>query len=161
MRLAYHPASVVKRTRFVLLFVSALVMVGATCTNETTTTTTPPSPTGSPLPTVDVPVDFVEGEYTYENFGVVVHLSWDGGAGEMTIENGSGKLLETPGLYAVTREQTQVPADIPDAAPIPAGEQVTLEVVFPDSLSHDDAGLIALTFGDDNWGALAPVIKEK
>jgi hypothetical protein len=149
-------------TRSFTLFLAALSLAaaGASCTGETTTTTTDASPTGSPLPTVDVPVDFVPGEFVYVNNDVKVSLSWEGGTGEMTIENASGHELGTPGLYAVTREQTEVPAEIPDAAPIPDGQSVTLEVSFPDSLDAADAGLIAILFGEENWGAFSPVIEE-
>lgn len=137
-----------------------LGVAGASCTGDTTTTTTDASPTGSPLPTVDIPVDFVPGEFVYVNNDVTVHLSWEGGTGELTIENGSGQELAAPSLYAVTPQQQQVSAEIPGAAAIPDGDSVTLEVTFPDSLEGADAGLIALVFGDENWGALSPVIEE-
>jgi hypothetical protein len=88
-----------------------------------------------------------------------VDLTWEGGVGELSIENGSGEDLGAPGLYAVTQQQEHVDATVTDAAPIPDGGSATLQVTFPDSLKAADAGLIAILFGDENWGALSPVIE--
>jgi hypothetical protein len=136
----------------------AVALAGVACTAEGDVATPPPSPDESPLPTVDVDVRFVEGEYEYEKNDVTVALSWNGGTGELTVDNGSGAELGSPSLYAVTPQQTQVLAEIAEAAPIADGGSATLAVAFPDSLRPEDAGLVAIRFGDQNWGALSPVV---
>jgi hypothetical protein len=114
------------------------------------------SPTA--LPTVDQPVDFVPGEWTYENNGVTVAFSWD--SGELTVENGSGQELGEPGLYAVTQTQQRVDADVADATAIDDGGSVTLTVAFPGDLQLEDVGMVAIVFGEQNWGALSPVVAD-
>ena len=144
----------------------ALVPAAAGCTGSTsssTTSTSGTSETPSSLPTSDLgPVQFVEGEYSYENEGVTVDLTWKGdGPGTLKVDNGSGTDLQAPRLYAVTAADQEIPATVTDAATIPDGESVTLQVSFPASLKLADAGLIVLEFGDQNWGALSPVIKSE
>lgn len=145
----------------------ALVPAGVACTSDTSSTTTSTSgetgTTPTSLSTSDLgPVQFAEGEYGYENEGVTVALTWKGdGPGTLKVDNGSGGDLQAPGLYAVTAADQEVPANVANAATIPDGDSVTLQVSFPTSLKPADAGLIVLEFGDQNWGALSPVIKSE
>ena len=44
-----------------------------------------------------------------------------------------------------------------DAATIPDGESATFQVTFPDDVDERTVGLVILSFGDSNYGALAPV----
>ncbi len=43
------------------------------------------------------------------------------------------------------------------AAPIPDGESATFEVAFPADVDERTIGLVALLFGDANYGLFAPV----
>jgi hypothetical protein len=143
----------------VLALALALAPSAVGCTGDATPTvvaTDGTSPTV--LPTVDQPVDFVPGEWTYENNGVTVAFSWD--TGGLTVENGSGQELGEPGLYAVTQTQQRVDADVADAAPIDDGASVTLTVAFPGDLQLEDVGMVAIVFGEQNWGALSPVVAD-
>jgi hypothetical protein len=92
---------------------------------------------------------------------VSVQFEWNGsGPGTLTIDNGSGGDLQSPRIYAVTPTGAEVHAMVANSKPIPDGDKVTLHVTFPPSLKPEDAGLIALLFGGQNWGALSPVVTE-
>jgi hypothetical protein len=158
-----HP---MHRLWLLLVVMTLAVPAGVACTSATTSTSTSASaasPAPTSLATVDTgPVQFEEGEYSYENEGVTVMLTWKGdGPGELTVDNGSGGDLQAPGLYAVTASDQEVRATVADATAIPDGDKVSLQVTFPSSLKLTDAGLIVLEFGDQNWGALSPVIKSE
>jgi hypothetical protein len=138
----------------------ALGLVGCTGGGSDDTSTTPSTPSESPLPTVDVgPVAFVPGKYAYSYLGVEATLAWSGGNGTLEVHNGSGSELGLPGLYAVTAERPRVSGTVTDAAAIPVGASATFAVTFPSDLSPDVVGMIALLFGDEDWGAFSPVPK--
>jgi hypothetical protein len=105
-------------------------------------------------------VAFIEGEYTYENHGVVVSLSLDGVTGTLTVENGGETELGPPGLYAFTPEQERVDAEVTPAEPTAPDAEASFEVAFPDDLDPADMGFVALLFGDSNWGLLSPVAED-
>jgi len=117
-----------------------------------TTSEPPPPPTEDPGD-----VAFAEGEYTYENQGVVVSLSLDGVTGTLTVENGGESELGPPGLYAFTPAQERIDAEVTPADVTAPGDEAMFEVAFPEDLDPADMGLVALLFGDSNWGALSPV----
>jgi hypothetical protein len=121
---------------------------------------TPSTPSESPLPTVDVgPVAFVPGKFAYAYLGVEAMLSWSGGTGTLEVHNGSGAELGRPGLYAVTAERPRVQGTVTDSTTIPGGATAAFAVSFPSDLSPDAVGMIALLFGEENWGAFSPVPK--
>jgi hypothetical protein len=121
-------------------------------------TTSEPTDTPSPLPTDDPgAVRFEEGLFRYRFNSVTAELRWDGGDGELTVENRSGRELGPPGLYAVTSDQREVSAEVSGAAPIPTGDSATFSISFPDDVAFDATGFVVLLFGDENWGALGPV----
>jgi hypothetical protein len=143
------------------LVVPCLLVLGlaAACTGEDP----PPAPdasssSSSPLPTVDVPVEIVPGEWEYENDGVTVDFSWD--EGDLSIENASGAELGTPGVYVVTQAQERVDGDVAGASTVADGSGADLRVTFPTDLVLEDIGLVVLLFGEQNWGAMAPVVVE-
>jgi hypothetical protein len=147
-------------TRSLPALLLVLALMGAACTGDDPS----PSPsdttdTGSPLPTEDVPVDFVPGEWTYENNGVTVAFSWEGGT--LSVENGSGAELGPPGLYVVSQTQERFDAEVAETGPIPDGDAAGFVATFPDGLTLKDVGLVVLLFGDQNWGALSPVAIEE
>jgi hypothetical protein len=136
---------------------AAVACTGSTANTASSTATAPQTATS--LPTVNEPFQIVAGEYTYENEGVTVALTWKGdGPGALKVDNGSGTDLQPPGLYAVTAADQEVRGNVAGAATIPDGGSVTLQVTFPASLKPADAGLIVMKFGDQNWGALSPVV---
>ncbi len=158
-RLAYHAASVAPRIPSFIAAVPIAVAIAAACTGaEPTISSSAPTPPASPLPTTDVEATIIEGEYVYENNGVKVTLSWHGGEGILTVDNGSGADLGEPGLYAVTPRQTQVSASLTPVGPVGNGQRASIDVAFPESITPADAGLIVLTFGEQNWGALSPKV---
>jgi hypothetical protein len=149
--------------RFRSLVLPALIAVGALCAGGCTgssTTADPPaspaSPTGSPLP--EGPVRFVPGEFEVLISNVAVDLTWDGGTGTMTVENGSAQELGAPSVTAITNEPAEVEATVDGADSVAVGESQSYEVTFPDSLHPGDAGLLLLAFGGDSWGAFSPVV---
>ncbi len=150
------------RARLLAVFALALAMGLAGCTGHgsSDTSTAPTTPSEAPLPTVDVgQVAFVPGKFAYSYLGVDATLDWSGGKGTLDVHNGSPSELGEPGLYAVTAERPRVSGTVTDAAPIPAGASAKLAITFPSDLSPDAVGMIALLFGDENWGAFAPVPK--
>jgi hypothetical protein len=50
-----------------------------------------------------------------------------------------------------------VPGEVSDAAPVAAGDTAAFTITFPDDVTYDETGLVVLLFGDENWGAFAPV----
>jgi hypothetical protein len=151
--------------RFVLV---PILLAAIACTSGETSSTPASTPgagtssTPTALSTVNASdVRQVPGRYTYANEGVTVDLSWSGeGTGTLTIQNKSGGDLQPPGLYAVTPTGAQVHATVQNSKTISNGDSVTLTVTFPATLKPEDAGLIALLFGDQDWGALSPVVTQ-
>ena len=155
---AYHAASVsLRRATSVLLI--ALAVAAAACTGgDDPEPSGDPQPTPSELPTRDTGrVEFERGAFIYQFQNVTAELRWDGGEGELTVDNRSGKELGAPGLYAVTDSQQEIDAEVLEGAPIPTGSSTSFTVRFPDDLGYDEMGLLVLLFGDQNWGAFAPV----
>ncbi len=75
----------------------------------------------------------------------------------MDVKNASGAELAAPSLYVVMGTGEQRDGVVTDAAPIPDGESATFQVTFPDDVNERTVGLVILSFGDANYGALAPV----
>jgi hypothetical protein len=145
-------------TRSIVLAAAALSVFAAACTGGGTTSTGTTTTEPTAPPTVDQgDVAFAPGEFVYQLHGVKAELTWNGGSGELTITNNSGGQLGAPALYAVTHEGQRVDATVQGAAPMSDGDGATLKVTFPSTLKPADMGIIALVFGDQNWGAFAPV----
>jgi hypothetical protein len=148
-----------------LAVTALLVVASAGCTGSTTTPTSPastsssgPTVTESPIPSG--PITFVPGEFQIIWADVEADLTWNGGAGELRVTNDSTTPLGPPGLYAVTDASTKVSAKVEPAQETTAGDDGTFTVTFPDSLNPDDAGLLILSFGNESWGAMQPLVKE-
>jgi hypothetical protein len=143
-----------------------VAFVSSACTGDDIPTTDPPrqlqdGASVEPPPSSD-PGDtaFVPGEFSYAYLGVTVTLSWKGQYGKLEVENAGDRELGQPGLYAVTNDQREVDARLRHAGSIPAGDSATFDVVFPQSVTLDQTGFVVLLFGDQNWGALAPVAQK-
>ncbi len=140
-----------------------LAVAAAACTGDDIPTTEPPrqgvgNPSAPAPPSRDPgATEFIRGEFSYEYLGVTATLSWKDDGATLEIENAGDNELGEPGLYAVTNDQREVNAQLRGAEPILAGDSAVFDVVFPDNVTLDETGLVVLLFGDQNWGALAPV----
>ena len=61
----------------------------------------------------------------------------------------------------MTSDQREVPGEVTDTAPIPAGDSATFAISFPDDVGFEETGFVVLLFGDENWGAFGPVPAEE
>ena len=143
--------------RRILPLIVFLAVLGVACTggDGDTPTPAPSSTTTSPVPTG--PVNFEPGHYAYEFSGVTVGLVFDGSDATMDVKNASGAELPPPSLYVVMGTGAEQDGVVTDAAPIPDGETATFQVTFPDGVDERTVGMVILSFGDSNYGALAPV----
>jgi hypothetical protein len=143
--------------RRILPLIVLVAVLGVACTggDGEQPTPAPSSTTTSPVPTG--PVHFEPGHYAYEFGGVTVDLVFDGSDASMDVKNASGAELAAPSLYVVTGTGEQRDGVVTDAVAIPDGESATFQVTFPDDVDERTAGLVILSFGDSNYGALAPV----
>jgi len=148
------------RTLLVVLALAALSGAVA-CTSDGTTETSATSVSASPLPTTDVNVTFLPGEWTYAYLGVVAAFEWKDGPPTLTVKNGSGREVGAPSVYVVTQDQRQVAGKLDGSMPLADGATGEYTVTFPDDLKVEDVGLIVLKLGDENWGALSPKVVEK
>jgi uncharacterized cupredoxin-like copper-binding protein len=158
--LAYHAASM--RARSLALTLAATAVFGAACTNggpsDTTTTSATPG-TAPPTKTTDVTI--VPGEWTYEYLGVKATFDWkEGSPATLHVKNGSDRPVGAPDVYIVTSDQRHVDGKAGGAATLDPGQSGDYTVTFPDGLTVDDLGLVVLTLGDVNWGALGPKVIE-
>jgi hypothetical protein len=144
------------RRVFVMILVATLSVA---CTGDDNDPPTGPGPTSEGIapPAVDTgDVAFEPGEFEYAWDGVDIRFSMDGSAGTLEIDNGSGRRLAAPGLYAILGDGIRRDATIDDASPIPDGRQASFEVAFPDGVDETTVGLVILLIGGNNWGAMAP-----
>jgi hypothetical protein len=136
------------------VIVTALA-AGCTGDGDGDATRTPTGTTTSPPPTG--PVHYLPGEYRYEFGGVTATLSFDAGGATMDVKNATGAELDTPGLYVVMGTGDRVDGTVGDASPIADGDSARFQVTFPAQVTPKSIGLVALLFGNANWGLFAPV----
>ncbi len=141
---------------------TVVLVLGACTGGSTSEPTSPPSstPTASDSPIPTGQIVFVPGEFFIDFAEVRSDLTWNGGAGELHVTNASDTGLGVPGVYAITTASTTVDAEVEPAEEIPAGAEATFTVTFPDTLDPADAGLLVLSYGEESWGAMAPVVRE-
>lgn len=145
-----------------MLALAALLVGAAACTGDGDATDTgPTSPTASALPTTDLDVTFVPGEWTYEYLGVKAAFEWKDGPAILTVKNASGAEVGAPAIYVVTQDQRHVDGKTDLSEPLANDATGEYTVTFPGDLQPADAGLIVLMLGDENWGALSPKVVEK
>jgi len=149
------------RFRTLLAVLAVCALTGVACTGDSSTETTSTSDSASPLPTTDVNVTIVPGEWIYEYLGVKATFEWKDGPPVLTVKNDSGSDVGAPALYVVTQDQRHVEGHLDGSVPIPDGASGTYQVTFPSDLTRDDVGLVVLQLGDVNWGALSPKVIEK
>lgn len=136
-----------------------VALLVAACTgdgdDDGSPTPAPSSTTTSPVPTG--PVRFEPGLYRYEFGGVTADLRFTGSDATMDVKNASGAELGPPALYVIDGAGAQHDGVVAGAASIPDGETTTFEVAFPAEVNEETIGLVALVFGDANYGLFAPV----
>jgi hypothetical protein len=139
----------------------AIALIGAVaCTNGNATdsvaTSTTPA-TAPPTQTTDVSI--VPGEWTYEYLGVKATFDWkEGSAPTLHVKNGSDNPVGAPDVYIVTKDQRHVDGKADGSAALDPGQSGDYTISFPGGLTADDLGLVVLTLGDVNWGALGPKV---
>jgi hypothetical protein len=133
------------------------------CTNPSSSDgTAATTPADSPPPTNNVDVSLVPGEWTYEYLGVKATFQWKEGApATLTVKNGSDQPVGAPEVYIVTKDQRHVNGKADGSAPLDPGQSGDYTVTFPGGLTPNDLGLVVLTLGDVNWGALGPKVVQK
>ena len=150
------------RARSLLLPLLLTAVAAVACTNagSSDTTTTPATPATAP-PTQTTDVSIVPGEWTYEYLGVKATFEWkEGSPPSLHVKNGSDNAVGAPEVYIVTKDQRHVDGKADGSAPLDPGDAGDYTVAFPGGLTVDDLGLVVLTLGDVNWGALGPKVIE-
>jgi hypothetical protein len=148
------------RARSLVLPLVLTAAAAVACTNGGSSDTTAASltPTTAP-PTVTTDVSIVPGEWTYEYLGVKATFDWkEGSPATLHVKNGSDNPIGAPEVYVVTKDQRHVDGKAGGSTPLDPGESGDYTVTFPDGLTVDDLGLVVLTLGDVNWGALGPKV---
>ena len=146
--------------RRLLLPLVLTAVAAAACTNggSSDTTATPATPATTP-PTKTTDVSIVPGEWTYEYLGVKATFDWkEGNPPTLHVKNGSDNPVGAPEVYIVTKDQRHVDGNADGSAPLDPGDVGDYTVTFPGDLTVDDLGLVVLTLGDVNWGALGPKV---
>jgi hypothetical protein len=140
-------------TRRAAALVVVLTFLLAACTGDDGNGDTTGGATGGDVgPTPVLSGSATRGTYEYENAGVRVVMRIEGTAGTMVIENTTGRELPRPDFYILgATDGRRVEGEVADAAPVPAGETATFDVSF-EGVGVGDIGVIALLFGQDNYG---------
>ena len=100
---------------------------------------------------------FIAGRFAYGFNDISAQASFDGNVATLDVRNGTGSELGAPALYVLGTDDQRYDGVADGIAPIPDGQQVSLEFSFPDAVSPQTIGLAVLMFGEDNVGAMAPV----
>lgn len=100
---------------------------------------------------------FVPGRFIYRFNSITAQATFDGSVATMSIRNDTGAELGAPSLYVLGADDRRHDGVVEGAAPIPDGEQATLEFTFPDVVTPQTIGLAVLSFGELNVGAMAPM----
>jgi hypothetical protein len=146
------------RRLVLLLVLTAVAAVACTNGGSSDTTTTPATPATAPA-TQTTDVSIVPGEWTYEYLGVKATFDWkEGSPPTLHVKNGSDNPVGAPEVYVVAKDQRHVNGKADGSAPLDPGESGDYPVSFPGGLTVDDLGLVVLTLGDVDWGALGPKI---
>lgn len=142
------------------LLVPLALLAAVACTNSSSTETAAASsvPVSAP-PTTTTDVSIVPGEWTYEYLGVKASFEWKAGSPPtLHVKNGSDNTVGSPDVYIVTKDQRHVDGKAAGAAALDPGQSGDYTITFPGGLTVDDLGLVVLTLGDVNWGALGPKV---
>jgi hypothetical protein len=145
--------------RLPAVLVPLALAAAVACTNSSSadSVASPTGPASAP-PTQTTDVSIVPGEWTYEYLGVKASFDWKEGSPTLHVKNGSDNPVGAPDVYLVTKDQRHVDGKADSAAPLDPGQSGDYTITFPDGLTVNDLGLVVLTLGDVNWGALGPKV---
>jgi hypothetical protein len=92
------------------------------------------------------------GTYEYENGPLRVVLDIDGTAGTMRVENGTDRELPPPDFYILdASDGHEIEGEVESPAPVRPGATATFDISFS-GIEVGEIGVIALLFGQDNYG---------
>jgi hypothetical protein len=147
-----------RRTLAIFLIVAACLLPACTRGGASPTASSSSAVASGEGPvTKNEDVSFVPGEFRYSFNNVTATFTLHGSKGTLVVKNGSGADLGAPSIYAITRDDHRFDAQIATAATVADGSQTSFEVAFPPDVTEKTEGLIILRFGDENFGAFAPV----
>lgn len=139
---------------------ASLGVLATACTSEDQTA----RPSQSPTPTDGIVsrdtggTDFLPGRFVYQFNSITAIATFRGNVATLNVRNGTGSEIGPPALTVIGIDDLRYEGQVDgDAAVIPDGEQVSIEISFPDAVGPETIGLAVLTFGDDNVGAMAPM----
>jgi hypothetical protein len=137
-----------------------LAFLASACTGDVdgATSRPPATPSGQGVISEDTgDTEFLPGRFIYQFNSITAQAAFEGNVATMNIRNGTGAELGVPSLSVLGADDRRYEGVVEGAGPIGDGEQVSLEFTFPDAVNPPSIGLVVLTFGDDNVGAMAPV----
>ena len=143
------------------LLVPLALVTAVACTNGGSSGDTPATSAASVSapPTDTIDVSLVPGEWVYEYLGVKASFDWkEGTPATLHVKNGSDNPVGAPDVYIVTKDQRHVDGKAAGAVALDPGQSGDYTITFPDGLTVNDLGLVVLTLGDVNWGALGPKV---
>lgn len=118
----------------------------------------PATPSGEGVVSEDTgDTEFVPGRFIYQFNSITAQAAFDDNVATMNVRNGTSAELGAPSLSVLGADDRRYDGVVEGAGPIPDGEQVTLEFTFPDAVTPSSIGLVVLSFGEDNVGAMSPV----
>lgn len=136
-----------------------LLLAAAACTADPSPDDPPPADASSDglisQDSSDTP--FVPGSFIYRFNSITAQATFDGNMANLSIRNDSGAELGSPSLYVIGADDRRYDGLAEAASPIADGEQATLQVAFPERVNERTIGLVVLSFGELNVGAMAPV----
>lgn len=136
------------KTSALMAVLAAAAITLASCDGPAADPTSP-----SPGTTTEAPA----GAYTFSLGGLEASLELRGSTAELEVHNGTGEGVGPPGVvWLGAVDGRERPAVVREAEPIPRGERVRLEVLFPPEFHPRRAGLIILTLDSIPWGAFNP-----
>ena len=143
--------------RLVVLIVLSAVLVPA-CTGDDAGPTDPAvKPSGDGVVSRDTgDTEFIPGRFVYRFNDITAQATFEGSVATVTVGNGTGAELGPPSLSVVVADDASYEGLAPGAGAIADGEEVTVEITFPDAVSPQTIGLVVLSLGADNIGAMAP-----
>jgi len=149
------------RRIFVPFVALAIVITASGCTGgDDAATPATVTPSGEGVVSGDTgDTAFAPGRFIYQFNSITAQATFDGSVATMNVRNATGAELGPPSLYVLGADDRRYDGQVDGAGPIGDGEQATLEFVFPSAVSPQSIGLVVLTFGEDNVGAMAPVPK--
>jgi hypothetical protein len=141
---------------FLLLSLLASACTGGDEAGESPTA--PATPSGEGVVSEDTgDTEFLPGRFIYQFNSITAQVAFEDNVATMNVRNGTGAELGAPSLSVLGADDRRYDGVVEGAGPIADGEQVTLEFTFPGAVTPASIGLVVLSFGEDNVGAMSPV----